>query len=457
MKSWKFWLGFAISALFLWIALRGLGLEDVGAAVADANLWWLLPGIAVYFVGVWARAWRWHFLLGPIKPIPTRTMFPVVAIGYMGNNIYPARAGEVLRAVVLKRREGVPISASLATIIVERIFDGVVMLAFVFLNLPRLAELTGDSGFLGNIRQAAVWGTAVFALALLVFLLAAMFPGPAAQIVEWLVSRWTPERFRDRLLEIMGRFLDGLASLRSPVNALMVFLTSVVIWLLETGKYWFVMHAFPFEVDFFTLMLMNGIVNLATTIPSAPGYVGTFDAPGIAVLAAAGVDRAVAAGYTLVLHAALWLPITALGAYYALREGVRWEDGVRRLEADPAEAVERGHGGDHDHSAYMEAAPAAMAEPPANLPPEIPPPAPDDLKKLEGIGPKVEAVLKAAGIETFAQLAAAEVDRLEAILDEADFQYMDPGSWPEQARLAADGDWDALQKLMDKLTGGLAE
>jgi large subunit ribosomal protein L21 len=105
----------------------------------------------------------------------------------------------------------------------------------------------------------------------------------------------------------------------------------------------------------------------------------------------------------------------------------------------------------------MEAAPAAMAEPPADLPPEMPPPVPDDLKKLEGIGPRVEAVLKAAGIETFAQLAAAEVDRLAAILDEADYQYMNPGSWPEQARLAADEDWDALQKLMDELTGGMTE
>jgi uncharacterized protein (TIRG00374 family) len=160
MKNWKFWLGVAVSALFLWLALRGLGLEEIGAALADANLWWLLPGIGVYFVGVWARAWRWHYLLGPVKAIPTRTMFPIVAIGYMGNNIYPARAGEVLRAVVLKRREGVPVSASLATIIIERIFDGVVMLAFVFLNLPRLAELTGDSGFLGDIQQAAIWSAA---------------------------------------------------------------------------------------------------------------------------------------------------------------------------------------------------------------------------------------------------------------------------------------------------------
>jgi uncharacterized membrane protein YbhN (UPF0104 family) len=86
------------------------------------------------------------------------------------------------------------------------------------------------------------------------------------------------------------------------------------------------MHAFPFQVDFFTLMLMNGIVNLATTIPSAPGYIGTFDAPGIAVLKAAGVEGAVAAAYTLALHAALWLPITLLGIYYLTRKGLKWTD-----------------------------------------------------------------------------------------------------------------------------------
>ena len=324
MKNWKFWLGIGISALFLWLALRGLGIKDVGAALSEANLWWLLPGIAVYFVGVWVRAWRWHYLLRPVKSVPTRVMFPIVAIGYMGNNIYPARAGEVLRAVVLRQKENIPVSASLATIIVERIFDGVVMLAFVFLNLPRLADLTADSGFVGNIQQVAVWGTAIFAAALLLFILAAMFPQPASRLGVWLIEHLAPKKFHTQILGIMAKFLDGLASLRSPANALMVFATSVIIWLLETGKYWFVMHAFPFQVDFFTLMLMNGIVNLATTIPSAPGYVGTFDAPGIAVLKAAGVSGPIAAGYTLVLHVALWLPITALGGYYALREGVKW-------------------------------------------------------------------------------------------------------------------------------------
>jgi len=333
-KRWQFWLGLGISLVFLYIALRGLGLKDLGAALREANYIWLLPGVAVYFIAVWIRAWRWHYLVRPIKSVPTRRMFPIVAIGYMGNNIYPARAGEVFRALFLKKYEGVAFSASLATIIVERIFDGVVMLGFVFLNLPELARLTADSGFVGNIQTLALWGTGAFLGALAVFLLAAMFPTKAYALASTIVQRLAPQRYQERILGLVDKFLGGLGALRSPKDALMVFLTTVMIWLLETGKYWFVMQAFPFKVSFFALMLMNGIVNLATTIPSAPGYVGTFDAPGIAVLTAYEVAKATAAAYTLVLHVALWLPITALGAYYLLREGMGWRPSVDKLEIE---------------------------------------------------------------------------------------------------------------------------
>jgi uncharacterized protein (TIRG00374 family) len=329
VKRWHFWLGVLISLVFIWLALRGLRLDEFWGTVQKANYWWLLPGIAIYFVGMWVRAWRWHYLLRPIKAVPTHKMFPITTIGYMGNNVYPARAGEVLRAVVLKRKENVSVSASLATIIVERIFDGVVMLAFVFVNLPELAKLTSSSGFVGNIQQVAVLGTGIFLGALGIFLLAAMFPRLTARAGTWFVEHLTPKRWHAKMISWMDRFLDGLASLRSPINVLMVFLTSVIIWLMETGKYWFVMHSFNFNVSFFALMLMNGIVNLATTIPSAPGYIGTFDAPGIAVLTAYGVNQATAAGYTLVLHVALWLPITLLGAYFLTREGIKWSDSLR--------------------------------------------------------------------------------------------------------------------------------
>jgi uncharacterized protein (TIRG00374 family) len=324
LRNWRFWLGIAVSGLFLWLALRSLHLADVWAALLDANYLWLIPGIAVYFVAVWVRTWRWHYLLRPLKAISTRRMFPVVVIGYMGNNIYPARIGELLRAYVLKRREGVPFSASLATILVERLFDGVVMLAFVFLNLGELSRLTGASGFVGDIRSLAVWGTVIFLAALGAFLLLALFPARAAAVAGWFIDRLLPQSARTQSHAIAGRFLEGLASLRSPLDVFMILFTSTCIWLLETGKYWLLMHAFQFQVSFFALMLMNGIVNLATTIPSAPGYVGTFDAPGIAVLQAYGVPGGIAAAYTLSLHAALWLPITLLGFYYMARESLSW-------------------------------------------------------------------------------------------------------------------------------------
>src|SRR5258707_5093677 len=194
MKKWQFWFGVVISILFIRLSVRGLKLNEFWGAVKQANYWWLIPGIAVYFVGVWVRAWRWHYLLKPIKEIPTRNMFPITTIGYMGNNIYPARAGEVLRAVILKRKEGVSVSASLATIIVERIFDGVVMLSFIFVNLSELTKLTGSSGFVGNIQQLAVIRPGGFLGAPTTFFFFVMFPQMTMR-VGLLFFRFLPERF----------------------------------------------------------------------------------------------------------------------------------------------------------------------------------------------------------------------------------------------------------------------
>ncbi len=337
MKRWHMAVGLLISAFFLYLALRGLHLERVWAALRGARYIWLLPGVAVYFVGLYLRAWRWHYLLRPLQAVATRELFPIVTIGYMGNNIFPARAGEVLRAVLLQRRRRVPVSASLATILVERVYDGVVMLGFVFLNLPELARVAGaSSGFVGDLQTLALWGSGAFVGALAVFLLAGMFPARAEALLMQ-VLRPLPERWRAPLRRVGVSFLEGLRGLGSPREAWMIFITSVAIWLLETAKYWFVMHAFAFRVPFFALMLMNGVVNLATTLPSAPGYVGTFDTPGIAVLAAYGVDKALAAAYTLTLHAALWLPVTALGAYYAVQAGLHWHELARPQHLSPKE------------------------------------------------------------------------------------------------------------------------
>jgi uncharacterized protein (TIRG00374 family) len=197
------------------------------------------------------------------------------------------------------------------------------MLIFVLVALP-LAPSLPDW-----LRRVVILGSVAFFGALAVFLLLASAPKRFAAVYNWIVSRWVPTRLRRAVVGILDRFVEGLACLRSPFDLLMVFVTSLVIWLTETVKYWFVMHAFPyggFPVSFFALMLMNGVVNLATTIPSAPGYVGTFDTPGIETLKVFGVEPATAAGYTVVLHIALWLPITLLGFWYLAREGLQWSD-----------------------------------------------------------------------------------------------------------------------------------
>jgi len=156
--------------------------------------------------------------------------------------------------------------------------------------------------------------------------------GSRPQFVAASATVGNPAEFAQTLVGRTFDVVSGSGAPRSPRDVLMVFLTSAVIWLLETVKYWFVMFAFGFQVSFFTLMLMNGVVNLATTIPSAPGYIGTFDLPGIAVLQAYGVDKETAASYTFVLHFALWLPITLLGLYYMAREGVHWSQDVEAFK-----------------------------------------------------------------------------------------------------------------------------
>ncbi len=331
MRSWKLWLGIIVSAVFLAIALRGLDLGHFWQELRSANYWWLVPSVAVYFAAVWVRTWRWHSMLLHLKPIPTARLFPVVVIGYMGNNVYPARAGEVLRSYVLRRKEGVPMSASLATVVLERLFDGLVMLLFVFVTLP-FAPLPAF------FRALVIGFSLLFGIALLVFLLLAARPARFSRLYARFVDTLLPARWRPHIHGLFDRFVDGLQSLRSPREMLVIFATTTLIWFGETTKYWFVMHAFSFTVPFSVLMLMTAIVNLATTIPSTPGYIGTFDAPGIAILRQFGVPQAVATSYTLVLHVALWLPITLLGGFYMLRESISWRDidrAARQSEPTP--------------------------------------------------------------------------------------------------------------------------
>lgn len=331
-KRWLFWLGLVISAVFLYLAFREIQFAELWATLRQTRLIWLLPGLVIYFIGMLVRAWRWRYLLNPLKPVPIHTLFPIINIGYMGNNVFPLRMGEILRTVVLKRRENISISGSLATIVVERIFDAVVVIGLVLLNLGQLVSLPGG-GSLARLGNLATWAAVIFLAGLAVFILIAVFPKPAQRVIHKIIHKLFPEKWRKALTQIADRFLDGLMSLRSPANAFMILLTSTLIWLLETGLYWSVNQALGLDLTFRQLMLMNGVVNLVLLIPAAPGGLGTFDAAGRAMLEAYAIPAEVALGFTLVLRIALWVPVTLLGAIYFLKEGLKWTTDISEMQA----------------------------------------------------------------------------------------------------------------------------
>lgn len=321
IKRWHVWMGLIISAIFLWLAFRKVDFSLVWEQLKTANLTYVALGIVAYFVTLIVRTWRWKVLLLPMKPVSLLRLFPILSAGYMANNIYPARAGDLLRTILLRKKEGVPISASLATIIVEHLFDGIAILALVLLNLGQLTSFAPNSQWVGIIEKSAFWVGLIFGLILLVFIGMVLLPEKMHGFTTWVINHLVPTRFREAIGGIIEKFTDGLRVLRSPLQSLLVMAQSVLIWVIETGLYWGVMKAMGFNLNYQSLLLVVGIVNLVLLVPAAPGGLGTFDAATKSMMELFGVSPENALGYALLLRVALWLPVTLVGAYFFVKEG----------------------------------------------------------------------------------------------------------------------------------------
>ncbi len=193
-------IGVLISVFFIYLTLPSLHLPDVVRSIRTAHYIWLVPGVAVYFVGLWARTWRWHYTLRHLKEVPLKRLFPLICIGYFGNNVYPFRAGEVIRSYVLKRQEEIAISSSLATVLIERVFDGLVMLLFVFIALP-FAPMPAE------FRELVIVLTTFMIVATAVFIWMAVQPQRVIAVYTWCADRILPVRVRVHTDELYVRFM----------------------------------------------------------------------------------------------------------------------------------------------------------------------------------------------------------------------------------------------------------
>jgi len=317
-KSWRTWLGLLVSLVFLGLVSRQVNdLSQSWQQVKEAEYGWVFPALVVYFAGVWIRAVRWRFLLGPVKSIPIRRLFPVVVIGYMANDILPMRIGEVVRAHILGERESISKSATFATIIVERIFDGVTMCMFIGVIL--LFHLVPGNTDLENIFRIA---GGLFVGALLVFFVIALTPGVVNRMLDILLSALPPVLAK-KASPFLLKFFSGLSVLQSPRAVLATLLLSIVAWFCEAGMYYLLTFAFKdmaaLRLPFYSMILTTAVANLGTLLPSSPGYIGTFDALAVFALGLYRVPGGLALAYTVVLHIVLVVPITLWGFYYWAR------------------------------------------------------------------------------------------------------------------------------------------
>lgn len=333
IKRWHVWLGVAVSAVFLFLAFRKVDFSLVWKYLATARWGWVLLGLVFYAIGLGIRTWRWQLLLSPLKQVPLGKLFPMICIGYMGNNVYPARAGEVLRSIVLKQKEDVPISGSLATIVVERLFDGITILALVLLNFRQLIAIAPDANWIARIETGAIVVGVIFSLILAVFLLMVFLPKQATSATDVLVNL-LPGKVRGQAADIRDKFINGLKVLRSARQSLLVLVLSMLVWVAEGGLYWGVMKALGLDLSFMSLLLVEGVVNLVLLIPAAPGGLGTFDAAAKFMLELFGVNAEQALGYALVLRVALWIPVTALGAIYFVKEGFSMTTDLDKIQEE---------------------------------------------------------------------------------------------------------------------------
>ena len=312
-------IGFAVTVVFLGLILWKMNPAEFADALRSANYSYVLPAALCTLLSYVLRTVRWREILRPTKLVPVRRLFPVLMIGFMANNVLPARLGEFVRAYALGEKEQVSKSLSFATIMLERLLDGLTLLCFL-LVLSRLVRMTNEEVTLTYVSTAVFAAATAFVVLLLV-------REDVAMSMLRLALRPLPRRLAHQALDKAGYFILGLHALRNKWTVLVLFALSVVIWSVEAASYFLILRAFGVGSDFLSTLAAGAaamlvVVNLGIMIPSAPGYVGVFEGAAILALGTFGIPGNQAFAIGVVSHGIQWFLVTGIGFVFLMRENL---------------------------------------------------------------------------------------------------------------------------------------
>lgn len=331
IRSLRFWLSVAISAALIVLFLRATHPHQIESALQNANYWFIIPAVAVLFAAVIVRCIRWSILMRPVAPLSPWRLVPYAIIGYMANNLLPARAGEVVRAYVLGDREKVSAVGTFGTIAVARLFDGCVLV----LMLVIAGSIVGFGDPTLRIIAAASAGLFVVALGLFYWLTGS--EDRARRVIGGML-RFFPRRFERRARPVTDVLAGSLRSVHDARSVGLVVLFSGLAWTMEVGSYAVVGLGFHLGVGFGQYCMLVAASNLAIIIPTFFGGTGPFEWASRLVLLGAGVSSSVASAYAVVAHAVVLIPTTIVGLVLLWSFGFSFRR-ISQINADEVEAA----------------------------------------------------------------------------------------------------------------------
>ena len=344
LKDVKVWVGLLISGVCIYFFTRDVMWGDVFRTVLSVSYILFLPSIFLNFVSIYLRAVRWRSFLGQ-PPEPTRRLFGLLCICFMGNSILPFRAGELMRTFLLAHKGVRRFTEVLATVVVERIFDFAGILVALGLVLALASFPMEESGDLAFIIQTGGKAALTFVVIVVaVLLILTYLPEWSYRMVSFAV-RPLPEKiwgrpFRNRILEMTVSFERGLSTFRRPTSFVWTAFLTALVWLVLTWSEYVMILAFPFghQISFMGAILIMVAICLAVAVPSAPGYVGPYHlAAQAALVQLYKVPKDEATAFAIVLWLSQIIPLIIAGLISLNRMNITFREIVHVRKEAPTD------------------------------------------------------------------------------------------------------------------------